>query len=473
MGQEITNTLFAEKDFTIFRALLRQETEKLHKWFEKGILANNQLVGGFEIESWLLSESLQPAPANKEFLEELKNPLASPELARFNIEFNNTPRNLSGSAFSNFYDELTNTWNQAKNIAGKLSPPSSLLLIGTLPTLKLSDLNKHSMSDMKRYQALNDQIMARRDKKPLHLYIQGHETLDVHSNHVMLEASTTSFQIHTQVPAQHAHHYYNAALMISAPIVIITANSPYVFGKSLWSETRIPLFEQTIDTANPNTPCKRVSFGSGFAKNSIVECFQENLAAFYILLPIIEEDDGSLAHLRLHNGTIWRWNRPLLGFDNNDQPHIRIEHRPISAGPTLVDMIANAAFYFGLQHYWAQQLKDGHELPTFDEMKENFYLAAMHGFDHALNWFGEKLQPAQLLGDVLLPQAVEGLKDLKVSDSDIDKYMGIITGRIESQQTGTNWQRKYVAKHQCDMTELTRTYQHFQDIDKPVHTWDI
>ncbi len=471
MGQEIEKTFFAKKDFEQFQSYLEDETNKLIAWFEQGVLANNKLVGGFEIESWLLSRSLAPAPVNKEFLERFNNPLASPELARFNLEFNNVPRNLTTSVFSDFYEEMLTTWSNAENVAKKLNDPTSLLMIGTLPTLKLADLNAQSMSDMKRYRALNDQIMARRGGKPVHLYIQGHELLDVRSHNVMLEASTTSFQIHTQVPAQHAHYYYNAALMISAPLVVITANSPYVFGKNLWSETRIPLFEQSIDTANPNAPFKRVSFGSGFAHDSIIECFQENLEAFYILLPTVENDDGTLAHLRLHNGTIWRWNRPLLGFDNAGQPHIRIEHRAISAGPTVIDMLANAAFFYGLQHYWAQQFKNNHALPTFDEVKANFYSAAVHSFEHPIHWFGKQMAPVELLRDTLLPQAKQGLALLKISSTDIEKFMSIIAARIETQQTGANWQRNYVARHQCDMTELTQAYQRLQQSGEPVHTW--
>ena len=473
MGQEIEKTKFSKKDFDTFQSFLNQETEKLIEWFEDGVFANDQLVGGFEIESWLIDSTFRPAPVNKEFLEQFNNSLASPELARFNLEFNNTPRNLTDSAFSEFHNDIEKTWISAQNIAKNLTPPSSLLLIGTLPTLQLSDLNEHSMSDMNRYRALNQQVMARREDKAVHLCIQGQELLDVHSHDVMLEASTTSFQIHTQVPAKHAHHYYNASLIISAPLVVITANSPYVFGKSLWNETRIPLFEQSVDTANPNAPCKRVSFGTGYAKNSIIDCFQENLEAFYILLPIVENDDGSLAHLRLHNGTIWRWNRPLLGFDESGQPHFRIEHRAISAGPTFIDMIANAAFFYGLQHYWAQQLKEGQNLPSFNAIKTNFYSAATHGFEHTLNWFGKEVDPFELLNKILLPQAIEGLKSLNVSTVDTEKYIGIIQARVESKQTGTSWQRKYFTKHQCDMTELTNRYQCLQKSGKPVHSWDI
>lgn len=473
MGQEIEKTYFSKNDFDQFKYNLEKETTQLIDWFKNSILTNEPLMGGFEIESWLLNEALGPAPVNKEFLQNFDTKLATPELARFNLEFNNAPRRLTSTALVDFHDELIRTWNKAQEVAKHLSTPSTLLMIGTLPTLQLSDLNENSMSDMNRYRALNNQIMERRKKKPVHLYIQGHELLDLYSHDVMLEASTTSFQIHTKVPALDAHHYYNAALVISAPLVAITANSPYVFSKSLWSESRIPLFEQSIDTDNPRAPCKRVSFGTGYAKNSILECFQENLKNFHILLPTVEDDSATLPHLRLHNGTIWRWNRPLLGFNNTGEPHIRIEHRAISAGPTFIDMIANAAFFYGLQHYWAQHFKEGHYLPDFNEIKNNFYSSAIYSFNHSVTWFGKELSLSELLRDILLPQAKQGLTNLKIHKDDIDKFLAVIDARVATQQTGANWQRNYVATHHCDMTELTYAYQQLQQTNEPVHTWKI
>ena len=473
MGQEIQKTVFTKDDYHRFRQYLEQETELLTSWFNEGALSSNGLMGGFEIESWLLNESYQPAPVNKEFVSQFNSELATLELAKFNLEFNNTPRELSGTALSGFHQEAIDIWKRAEEVADHLSDPSSLLLIGTLPTLNLSDLNEHSMSDMNRYRALNNEIMDRRKNKPVHLYIQGNELLDLYSHDVMLEASTTSFQIHTKVPAQDAHHYYNASIIVSAPLVAISANSPYVFGKNLWSETRIPLFEQSIDTGNPNAPCKRVSFGSGFAQHSIMECFNENLKDFHILLPIIDENHAKLPHLRLHNGTIWRWNRPLLGFGDNGEAHFRIEHRAIAAGPTITDMIANAALFYGLQQYWAQRLKQGYALPLFEEAKNNFYIAATGDLQSTIQWFGKSTDLKSLLSDELLPQAEAGLKDLHICSQDINQYLGVIEARIANEQTGANWQRKYVSAHHCDMTELTYTYQTLQRTEQPVHTWNV
>lgn len=473
MGQEIKNTVFSDEDYALFRQLLEKETALLTSWFDEGALSNEGLMGGFEIESWLLNEFLQPAPVNQEFLNQFNSDLATPELAKFNLEFNNTPQNLSDTALSDFHHEFNCTWKHAEDVASGLSRPTSILLIGTLPTLNISDLNEYSMSDMNRYRALNSEIMDRRKKKPLHLYIHGDEQLDLYSHDVMLEASTTSFQIHTKVPANDAHHYYNASIIVSAPMVSIAANSPFVFGKNLWSETRIPLFEQSIDTDNPDAPCKRVSFGTGFAKESILECFQENLDSFHILLPIINQNNSDLSHLRLHNGTIWRWNRPLIGFSDSGEAHVRIEHRAIAAGPSIIDMMANAAFFYGLQQYWAQRLKQGHALPAFEEAKNNFYIAATGDLKSLIHWYGKPVNLKTLLYEELLAQSESGLKDLQICSKDINKYLKVIEERIVSEQTGASWQRKYVSTHNCDMAELTQAYQALQQTHQPIHSWNV
>lgn len=472
MGQEIANTKFSKQDFELFQSALEKETATLGRWLSANKLCNDKLVGGFEIESWILNSSLLPASVNNEFLTRFDNPLVVPELAVFNIEFNNIPRTLDGSFFSQLHNNTEKLWISAHKTAMQLSEPSTLLLIGTLPTLKLSDLNEQTMSDVNRYRALNEQIMLRRHSEPLHISISGNDHLELGSDNVMLEASTTSFQIHTQVPARDAHHYNNAAQIISAACVALSANSPYVFGKDLWSETRIPLFEQSIDTANPNAPIKRVSFGKNFFKHSIQECFTENLENFYILLPTLDKQSDTLKNLRLHNGTIWRWNRPLIGFDQNNQPHVRIEHRAMPAGPTIIDMIANAAFYYGLSHYWAQKLMDGFPLPEFDEAKNNFYTAAKYGLHRSFNWYGSRLKPTELIINKLLPQATKGLESLNINANDIEKYLSIIAKRVESKQTGADWQRNFVKTHQCSMTELTRAYQELQMTGAPVHTWN-
>jgi hypothetical protein len=235
-----------------------------------------------------------------------------------------------------------------------------------LPTLQDSDLTLNNISLLDRYRALNEQVLRQRNGVEITLNINGDDHLQVSHKDVMLEAAATSLQIHIQVPQDIAARYYNASILLSAPMVAISANSPCLFGKRLWQETRIPVFEQAVPTGGYGGaafgPVHRVSFGLDYARRSLFECFQENLEHYPLLLPVHYQDDiGKLKHLRLHNGTIWRWNRPLIGFDEDQTPHLRIEHRVCASAPSTVDDIANIAFYYGLVHFYA----------TLDEPPEN------------------------------------------------------------------------------------------------------
>jgi len=353
-----------------------------------------------------------------------------------------------------------------------------LLMIGTLPTLELSSLNLDNMSNMNRYRVLNEQILHSRGK-PIHLDIVGNEHLKFDHDDVMLESATTSFQIHTQLPLDMAHHFYNASIIASAPMVALCANAPYLFGKDLWHESRIPLFEQAIETGGyqgaAQGPLRRVSFGSGYARQSICECFLENLEHFPVLLPEkFTSDPAAFAHLRLHNGTIWRWNRPLVGFDPDGTPHIRIEHRTPAAGPTIIDTIANATFYYGLTKNLCDEIiKRGISLP-FAQAKDNFYQAARFGLDSNIIWFSEKKQRLQdLLKSELVVRAEKGLKSLGVNHADIDTYLDIIKNRIDNKQNGSQWQRQFMNKYQADFQTMTRHYWQKQCTDQPVSEWSL
>jgi hypothetical protein len=349
-------------------------------------------------------------------------------------------------------------------------------MIGILPTLKQEDLHLGNMSDMHRYRALNEQILRSRGK-PIHIDISGAEHLRFDHHDVMLEAATTSFQTHIQLPLSIAHHFYNASIIASAAMVGLCANSPFLFGKELWHESRIPLFEQAIGTGGyqgaAQGPIKRVSFGSDYARHSIIECFQENLQHFPILLP---EDQNSaveaFANLRLHNGTIWRWNRPLIGFDDDGTPHIRVEHRIPAAGPSVLDSIANAAFYYGLaQNICTEIIEKGLPLP-FSQAKDNFYQAARYGLDAHIIWFdGANHRLQQLMQSELLPRAISGLKSLGIYDADSDDYLDIIRQRIASKQNGCDWQRQFIRQHDHNFAEMTRAYLKQQNSGRPVSEW--
>ncbi|MGB2970882.1 MAG: glutamate--cysteine ligase, partial [Candidatus Competibacter sp.] len=337
MGQGIARSQFNPRDFQRFQARLREETAQLADWFRAGRFAPTSGVGGFEIEAWLVDRQGRPAPFNQRFLERLADPLVVPELSVFNIELNTPPLPLRGPALRQMHASLECLWQRCQHVAAGLA--STVMLIGIPPTLQADDLTLDHMSDQERFRAINAQILARRRGRPMELTIHGIDTLQLTHPDVMLEAATTSFQTHLQVAAADGPAFFNAALAVTAPMVAVAANSPLLFGKRLWQETRIPLVEQGVALAggeasdDPSHP--RVSFGSGYVKESLLALFDENLRHYPALLPVdlSAEPLENLPHLRLHNGTIWRWNRPLLGFEADGTPHLRIEHRVMPAGP--------------------------------------------------------------------------------------------------------------------------------------------
>ncbi|BCX88353.1 hypothetical protein MIN45_P0722 [Methylomarinovum tepidoasis] len=472
MGQEIERIRFTPADFERFRRRVAEETHLLRVLEHEGHLSGREPVGGFEIEAWLVDRRLRPAPDNVRYLKALADPLASAELARFNVELNNRPRPLREDALRRFHHDLAQLWRRADACARRLD--LALLMIGILPTLRQADLSLANMSPLNRYLALNEQILKQRGGQPLRLDIHGLEHLRCLHHDVMLESAATSFQIHLQAPRERAVALYNASIVASAATVAAGANSPFLFGRDLWAETRIPLFEQAIEVggygAAVRGPLRRVGFGSGYARRRLSEVFEENLRHFPPLLPIcFDTPPEKLAHLRLHNGTIWRWNRPLVGFDADGTPHFRIEHRVLPAGPTLVDMIANAALYYGL----AESLSHEKPLP-FAVARDNFYRAAKHGWEARVIWAGgQRWHLSRLLRDELIPLAREGLQRLGICRRDREFYLDIVRQRVLADQNGALWQRRFAAVHGRDFIALTAAYLRHQRQGDPVHTWPI
>ena len=476
MGDEITHSQFRDADFTLFRNRLEQETRLLGQWFESRAFSTRVPVCGLEIEAWLIDEQALPAPVNKPFLERVNDPMVVPELAKFNVELNVQPQPLGAKALSHLHRGLQQTWDDCQRTAADMG--SRLVMIGILPSVTQQHLTLSNMSELKRYQALNDQVLRLREGKSLQLDIHGREHLNVLHHDVMLESAATSLQLHLKVGVENAVRYYNAAQIVSAPLVAAAANSPYLFGKQLWDETRIPLFEQSVEVGGfagaSRGPVRRVSFGTGYAKESLLECFVENEQHFPVLLPIaFDAPDKDMRHLRLHNGTIWRWNRPLIGYDDDGTPHLRIEHRVLPAGPTVTDSIASAAFFYGLVHALAtRDVAPEHQLP-FATARDNFYAAARDSLDAHITWLdGRKLPMQTLLLDQLIPLARYGLGLLDIDSNDRDFYLGIVKSRIGNACTGANWLRAWVTRHSGDMQALTEAYYQRQQSGVPVHDWE-
>ena len=474
MGDEIERRYFDADDFSEFRRRLDAETTLLKQQFEAGEFSERGDVAGFELEAWLVDERGDPVADNARFLAELDSPLVVPELAAYNVELNGSPSALIGRVFSRLHDELTATWAACRSVAERQD--HHIVAIGILPTVDESMLTSKYMSHMVRYQSLNDRIMALRDGKALELHIEGETELSTTHHDVMLEAAATSFQIHLQCKPERSVRDFNASIIASAPMVAACANAPFLFGRALWDETRIPLFEQAVDVGERYL--SRVSFGTGYVRESLLEIFEENRGEHLILIPAVRDDPPSkFSHVRFHNGTVWRWNRPLIGFDFDGQVHLRIEHRVVPAGPTIKDCIANAAFYFGLVRGLGLERQPPESVLPFEVARENFYNAARYGLNARPRWAsaGKIAEHGMraLIVDLLLPLARRGLESAEIPSAEIDEFLNVIAARVDSGQNGAAWQKRWVHLHGGDLHELVREYRTLLDTGQPVHTWRL
>lgn len=472
MGQEITQSSFDKQDFAEFQRRLVDETRLLQQWMDDGLLETDEPMAGSEIEAWLVDDQGQAAAVNQAFLAHMNDPMVVPELSAFNVELNTKPRHYGDGMLERMHAELEDLWQRCEKTARVHG--AHMLMIGILPTIQQSALCLANISSMQRYQALNEQVLHMRNGEPLRIDIRGREHLFISHEDVMLEAATTSLQLHLKISASKAARAYNLSKMISAPMVALSANSPYLFGRDLWEETRIPLFEQSV-AVGASDYSKRVTFGIRFVEHSVMECFDANRDRYPVLLPqLMDTPREELAHLRLHNGSIWRWNRPLVGFDEDGRPHCRIEHRVAPSGPSTRDVIANSAFYFGLVTEYLETEQGAEVRLPFFRVKEDFYHCAYSGLDAKVTWLdGQTGNVSELILQKLLPAARRGLERMGVSENEAQYWLGIIRDRVSSEQTGAQWQRSWVAAHGEDFSGLVQSYLLNQLSGRPVHQWTV
>lgn len=469
MGQEIVESNFGHEAFQRFRQHLREETRLLAQWIADRHFSNRDLVIGLELETCLVDSAGMPVANNQEVIRAAGIPAVVPELSRFNLEFNVDPVSPRQQGIRQIGDSLQATWARCREAAEPLG--ATVLAVGILPTLGEGHLVLDNMSALHRYHALNQQVMRLRRGRPTHVDISGVESLVCEHLDVMLEAGTTSLQLHLQVPQDQAADAYNLAMILSAPLVAISANSPLLFGKLLWQETRVPLFEQAVAM---DGPINRVTFGTGYASDNLSFLFEENEQLFPVLLPLERDQElERLPSLRLHNGTIWRWNRPIVGYDDDGTPHLRIEHRVMAAGPTVIDMVSQMAFYYGLMvEYLARENKDIEASLPFLAARGNFYDAARVGLKANVAWLdGKKWPLRKLVLEELLPAARHGLVALQVDSTSIDRWLEIIEARVSSGKTGSQWQSDCFIRSGRDAATLVREYRSRQETGEPVHLW--
>jgi len=493
MGEHNVEQYFDEKASQAFMKALLEDLHALEYMIEAGRLETGVTRIGAEQEMFLVDRNLRPAPISLEVLDQAKDSRLTTEIARFNLEANLTPLPLTGRCFSKMEHELRDLLSLVRAGAGELG--ADVLLSGILPTLKKSDLTMENLTPLPRYYQLDRGVIGLRGG-PLSIHIKGLDELQITHDNVMMESCNTSFQVHFQTSPAEFACAYNMAQAITAPVLAAAVNSPLLFGHRLWQETRVALFQHSIDSRSRTQLARgqptRVSFGDCWLKTSVVELFHDQISRFRpIMITQPDEDPFQvlargetplLSALRMHNGTVWRWNRACYGVADGIA-HLRIENRALPSGPTVQDEIANAAFFVGLMVALPQEYGDIAKRLSFDAAKENFFAAARYGLNAQLRWLdGKRFSATSLILNELLPLARVGLKETGVDAGEIDKYLGILEGRVRSGQTGAQWMLNSLASleehrgHEpIDMRTrtLTSTIIARQKEGKPVHEWKL
>jgi gamma-glutamyl:cysteine ligase YbdK (ATP-grasp superfamily) len=489
MGDEVVATKFTREDRQRYRDKVKRCLDVFARMLREARFDPDRRSIGLEIELNLTEETGDPAMANAHVLELIADDDFQTELAQFNIEINIAPQKLEGTVFSQLEAAIRRDLNHAEEQARKAH--AHMMIIGILPTLTEQLLNGAALSANPRYALINEQVFAARGED-LHIAINGVERLAMYADTVAPEAACTSVQLHQMVdPAAFGAHW-NAAQAIAGIQLALGANSPFFFQRELWRETRIPLFEQSTDTRPEELKAQgvrpRVWFGERWI-TSIFDLFEENVRYFPALLPVVEDEDPMevleaggaprLQELRLHNGTIYRWNRPIYQVVR-DRPHLRVENRVLPAGPTIVDTLANAAFYYGLVRVLVEDERPIWSQMSFSAAEENFHMGARDGIDARVYWPGlGEVPAAELVLRRLLPMAGDGLARWGVAAADADRLLEIVERRCVGLTNGAAWQvaafqRLYERLDRGDaLREMTVRYREHMHSNEPVHSWPL
>ncbi|MGA8846138.1 MAG: glutamate--cysteine ligase [Nocardioides sp.] len=489
MGEEVDLQEFTPSDRTRHREKVRRCLDVFARMLREAAFDTDDPMTGLEVELNLVDGFGDPALKNAEVLAAIADPDFQTELGQFNIEINVPPAKLRERGLERFEDNLRRSLNDAEAKAAQVG--AHLVMIGILPTLAEGHMGVQSISGNPRYRLLSEQILHARGED-LVIEITGSasgERLGTTSDSIVPEAACTSTQLHVQTSPDMFGAYWNASQAISAIQLAVGANSPYLLGKQLWRETRIPLFEQATDIRSEELKAQgvrpRVWFGERWI-TSVFDLFEENVRYFSALLPITDEEDPlaileaggtpELSELRLHNGTIYRWNRPV--YDVNDSvPHLRVENRVLAAGPTVADTMANAAFYFGLVRALAESERPLWSQMSFSAAEENFHAAGQHGIDAQVYWPGVgQVAATELVLRRLLPLAHQGLAAWGVEQQTADRLLGIIEQRCLLGVNGAEWFARAVAQRpESDRFDALRgtllEYRSRMHTNEPVHTW--
>jgi len=490
MGLEIDNTDFAPEDFENFGNRLRDNLKALEIVLARPDFGEGELSFGAELELYIVDKDCRPLHINQEIIAALDDPQLTLELNRYNLEYNFNPVLIKDNCFAT-------TQSEALAAIGKINAAAAnwggnVVPVGILPTLEQSDTGYHAMTKLSRFEALTKELTDIRGG-PFTIAIEGEEKIQLAMDDVTLEGANTSFQVHLRVPPAEFADFYNAMQLVTPLVVAMAANSPTLFGHRLWQETRIPLFKQSIDCRpqdSLNPIPARVNFGNNWIRDSAFELFAESALLYRPILPDCSEEDPiavakaggtpSLHEMRLHQGSIWLWNRPV--YDPHGAGHLRIELRAFPAGPSIVDMLANAALAIGLAKLMQPSIRELLPAIPFNYAIANFYRAAQKGLSAELFWPSLKQSQPEYktvpeILESLLPHIPEQLAGMGFVGSDFEPLIAVIEERLANRQTGAQWQLKKLAELRRDthkreaLTEMFKQYQHNSAANKPVAQW--
>lgn len=490
MGEEVKRTTYDSAQRREYRRKVQLCLEVFETMLAQSRFESEQPLTGMEIECNLVDADYQPAMSNRHVLDAIGDPAYQTELGAYNIEFNVPPHALPGHTTLDLEAEVRTSLNEAETKASAAGG-AHIVMIGILPTLMAEHLDHGWMSESTRYAALNESIFTARGED-IPIDISGPEPLSWRTATIAPESACTSMQLHLQLAPETFAANWNAAQIVAGPQLALGANSPFFFGHLLWAETRIELFTQSTDTRPVELKAQgvrpRVWFGEKWI-DSVLELYQENIRYFPSLLPEVSDEDPAaelaagrvpqLSELRLHNGTVYRWNRPV--YDVTDgRPHLRLENRVLPAGPTVVDMLANSAFFYGLLRSLSEADNPLWHSMDFVVAEANFLAAARHGTDARLHWPGVgDVSARDLVLDKLLPIADEGLQRWGVDAEVRDRFLGVIEGRARVGRNGASWQVSTVRALQdggmtrpAALAEMLRRYCEHMHANEPVHTWE-
>jgi gamma-glutamyl:cysteine ligase YbdK (ATP-grasp superfamily) len=490
MGTDIGQEEFDDSDYARFAERLEECLSTLRQLLQQPCFGAGPATIGAELELFLVDAAARPLPRNQVIRAAVADPRITVELDRFNLELNASPVALAGRPFAALGSELNVMLDHLAHAAGGCS--GRLALIGILPTLARADLIPGAMTDLPRYRALNAGLRRLR-QDPFRIRIAGADPLELTGEHVALEGANSSFQVHLRVAPADFTRTYNAVQLATAPVLAVSGNSPTFLGHRLWEETRIALFKQSVDDRQAQGPHRRparTALGTGWLRGGALELFTESVRLYRPLLPVLA-DPGlppgragwqvpPLHGLRLHQGTVWRWNRAI--YDPASGGHLRIEMRALPAGPTVIDMLANAAFLIGLSLWLAEQDQRWTYALSFERADHGFYRAAQQGLSARLSWPAghpdqTRTVPAGKLVAELVPAARQGLLQAGVTPAEADTLLEVISARATSGQTGAVWQRATLAAarrhHDTEraLAVMLDRYLQYAETGLPVHAW--